>query len=209
MSVTQITDYSNFNKNPWWIERLKDSNLKEGVLESSDNQFNEIEVVLFQLYLNMWISTAVGEQLDVLGVHLDISRNGRNDTNYRSLLIAKVDANTSSGQPERVISAVKSLFGVTDVEYDPEYPAKFRLNAPVDETFQIENNLVTLAGDNLTTLAGDNLITQNDDQESLNVLSQIIPSGVGLALTDNLVFNDGSLVATDDGSEIAVSIFTF
>ena len=174
----QITNYSQFNTSPWLIEYLKESNIVK-ILESSDPQFNDLEEALFDMLLELWIDTAVGEQLDVLGIHVGIDRDGRSDSDYRTVIRAQIEINISSGEPEALIQAVQILYSATYVEYVPEYPAKIRIYTDI-------------------TIS---------DPTILRPLLGIIPSGVALLYADNLVTHLGDLIVTDDGSEIVVTYF--
>ncbi len=178
MSITKITDYSDFNQYPWLVEFLKTSDVK-GILEAFDRQFNDLETVFFSMILEMWLDDAIGEQLDVLGIHVGISRNGISDDSYRSLLKGKIEINTSSGTPEDLIKAFKQLYpGATDTTYTPFYPGKVQMftnGTPIltaSEIVQIIDSLlpsgvglvfsnfdyITEGGDKLVTEAGDQLI---------------------------------------------------
>lgn len=157
-SVEKITDYKDFNKNPWLIEFFKEHNIL-GVLEAGDNQFNELETVFYDMFTKLWIDYAEGEQLDVLGVHVGVDRNGLSDADYRLLIEAKIQINVSSGQPERVISAVRFIYDTNDIEYVPNYPAKVRIYVVGQEYTQAEALLIL----------------------------QILPSGVGLILSETMV----------------------
>ena len=205
MSIEQITDYNTKNKNPFLVEIFREANIT-GILESSDNQFNELETAFFQILLEMWIDTAIGEQLDVLGIHLNIKRQGRPDDAYRTLLKAKVEINVSSGEPERLIGAVRSLYEITDIEYSGVYPAKVRIHSDTESLslfilyFIVDNN-----GNNIITNTGDTIIAEVEDIETPQTLIQVIPSGVGLLFSDNLIFNTGEFVITDTGYELAVT----
>lgn len=179
----KITDYSIFNKNPWLIEFFKDSNLID-ILESGDTQSEELEQVFFDLLLNMWIDTASGEQLDVLGVHIGVDRLGRIDSEYRAVLVSQININISSGEPESLIDAVRTLFNTSDVLYKPEYPAKVIMfthaTLPVTPT-QLENILRTLLG--------------------------LTPVGVGLLWGNNIIDNNSDLLVDHDGNEIIATDF--
>lgn len=179
----QITDYTIFNKNPWLIAFFKNSNLVD-ILESNDTQFNELEDVFYQLLLEMWLDTAIGEQLDVLGIHIGIDRDGRTDSEYRAVLISQININVSSGEPEALIDAVRILFNTSNVLYKPEYPAKVIIWT--DATLPV---------------------TPAQLEIILRSLLDIVPSGVGLLWSDNLIDHTGDLIVTETGDEIICPFF--
>jgi len=172
-SVEQISDYKNFNKNPWLIEFFKERNII-GILEAGDNQYNELEQVFFDMFTKLWIDNAEGEQLDVLGIHVGVDRNGLSDNDYRLLIEAKIQINVSSGQPERAISAVRFIYDTEDIEYAPNYPAKVRIYV---------------------------LNQEYTDAEAYLIL-QIIPSGVGLILSEELTTEAHEDLTTEAGEQL-------
>lgn len=179
-SVKKIIDYSNFNKNPWLIEFFKNRNIT-GILESADRQFNELEQVFYDMFTKLWIDYAEGEQLDVLGIHVGTNRSGLNDNDYRLLIKAKIQINISSGQPESIISAVRFLYDTNDIEYAPEYPAKVG---------------IYVVGQTYTT------------PEALLIL-QILPSGVGLILSQELLTETDEELLTETDEVLLTSDFYY
>lgn len=173
MSIEKIEDYSDKNENPFLIEFLKDSNLL-GNIQAMDKQLNEMETALFSMLTVLWLENAVGEQLDVLGIHLDIERDGRSDEDYRKILILKSEINTSSGTPEILIKAVKNIFGITDAVYLPSYPAKVIIVTSFD------------------------LLSYDD----LEFLLKVVPAGVGLFVGDFLVDELGNFIVDELGNFI-------
>lgn len=179
-SIIQISDYTVFNGSPWLIEFFKNRNIL-GILESADNQFNELEQVIYDMFTKLWIDYAEGYQLDVLGIHVGADRNGLSDTDYRLLIEAKVQINISSGQPERLISALRFLYDTNDIEYTPIYPAKVGIYV-VDQTYTTPEALLLL---------------------------QIIPSGVGLVLSEELITEAGEDLITEAGEQLLADTFYF
>jgi len=198
----QITDYSSeFNKNPWLINYLQDSELVD-ILESADNQFNEIENAGFQLLLNMWLENAAGFQLDVIGIVVGLERQGKDDTSYKSLLYTKIDINVSSGQPEKIISAVKILFNAENVEYTPVYPAKFRIWTDGNLSILDEYLLVDYSGNEIVDYDGNNITSFVEDFSALSFLLGIIPAGVGFLWADNIIDYEGKFLVDYSGNMI-------
>ncbi|MFX1587234.1 MAG: hypothetical protein ACFFC1_03680 [Promethearchaeota archaeon] len=200
----QITDYGNFNKHPWLIEYVKNRDIKD-VLSISDPQFNDLEQALYEILDGIWLENAVGEQLDVIGIILNFPRLGRDDESYRTVLLGIVEINTSSGEPERLISAIKLLFNATDVEYIPMYPAKIRIWQNGDFIDNISYDLVDDVGDTIIDDVGNTIIVDLVDNSSLSILLGVVPSGVGFYLADNLIVDDGSFLLTDTSEEIVVT----
>lgn len=177
-SVEQINNYSDFNTNPWLIEFFKESNI-QSALVSFDLQFNKIEQVFYDMFTKLWLSDATGEQLDIIGVHVGIPRQGLSDNDYKDLLEVKIQLNISSGEPESLISAVRILYGTNDIEYAPEYPAKVGL--------YVENQTYTL-------------------NEAL-LLLELLPAGVGLILSEELLTETDEQLLTETDIPLLTSKF--
>lgn len=171
--VDKVDDYSNFNKPPWLIEFFKGSNIT-GILEAADRQFNDLENAAFDFFSEIWLENAEGEQLDVLGDIVGINRNGRNDTDYKAVIQMKIEINVSSGQPERLIQAVRLLYGKEGIEYYPNYPAKIRI--------YVEDQEYTL--------------------DEAQILLAIVPAGVGLILSEELTTEASEYLTTEAGEQL-------
>jgi len=202
----EITNYSQFNKNPWLIEFFKESNIIP-ILESSDRQFEDLENALFTMLLYVWLDDAVGEQLDVVGIHIGVIRNGRNDETYRTIIRAQIQINISSGEPEALISAIRVLFDTNIIEYHPMYPAKVRIwvggNFPITDSYELVDDL----GNNIVDDLGNFIILEVENLTSLSLLLGLIPSGVGLLFSDFIIDDIGNFIITDDGSYIVSTFF--
>lgn len=174
-------DYTNFNVNPHLIDFLQNSNLLD-IITAEDLQLNEIEQVFFDMLTLMWLDSATGEQLDVLGIHLVIDREGRTDTDYRVVLKGKARINVSSGEPESIIGLVKDLYGASSVEYVPDYPAGFTINHNGILDFFLQGNFIFENGDNFVLENGDNFILQTEDLTAKNLIFGAIPAGVNITI---------------------------
>lgn len=186
MLVDQIADYASLNVRPYLIYFFSNSNFKS-LLESFDPQHNDVEQTGFDINNDLWLATATGTQLDVLGEHLSFKRNGRDDTTYRSLLTAKAKINTSSGEPENVISIARDIYGATVVNYIPNYPAGFILEHNGALSFFITENIITNTGEDIIFDVGgvDELWEVNlDDVEAQDLIFSAIPAGVDIQIVN-------------------------
>ena len=77
----------------------------------------EIENVAFQLLEDMWLPTAVGAQLDVLGEILGLPRTSADDETYRSALRIQIAINTSQGNPDRLTQVAQDSSQSDSVHY--------------------------------------------------------------------------------------------
>lgn len=99
---------------------------------------------LFQLLNERGVSTAVGQQLDILGKIVNESRLGRGDDEYRDAIYLRIFINNSEGTPEDVMSALKLITQASRVAYWEHYPASVHLlttgtSIPVDLCEYLKN----------------------------------------------------------------------
>jgi len=202
MIPAQIADYSaKFNQAPTLIQAFRGTDV-ERVLEAVDFNLNSLEQAFFDVMLNIWLDTAVGVQLDVLGRHVGIARQGYDDESYRVLLRVQVALNQSAATPESLIAVMKAVYGATDVYYYPVFPAKCVLwqNGAA--------GLVTLY--DFTLENGDLFVLDNGDtfengeaiELSAATIEALLPSGVGITLADNMSLDNGDLLVLDNGDQL-------
>lgn len=120
--LEKITDYN--EKLSLFLTQFQDSTKLNGIMTAAYNRANDIETALFEIRDEMGLSTAVGDQLDIIGKIFDEDRLGRSDSEYRTILQLKAST-VYSGEPEAVIEILKSLFEATYVHYHPSYPGKY------------------------------------------------------------------------------------
>lgn len=190
MSLTQITDYSVFDGgvSKSLIQYFQEFNEFTEMLDVLNTQFEDLEAALFQLIEDLWLTTAVGVQLDLLGEHLNLPREGRDDETYRSLLQLKAKVNAGAGTPEDLISAIVTLYGATVVNYIPDYPGKVIIeqNGTIG-LFVLDDLETTPASGSVlieTTAAsgGDQIQVRQVDAGAVTVLNAVLPAGVGLTV---------------------------
>jgi hypothetical protein len=79
------------------------------------------------------LDTAVGVQLDTIGLIVDRPRWGLDDTRYRALIAAHIDLILSStAGAETLLAVVLAITGTPAPGYEEFYPAQFRITAAVD-----------------------------------------------------------------------------
>lgn len=174
VTSTEIVQITNFNTNlSLLLEQYKQSENIKGVLSLMNTQALSLENALFEIRDNFWLSTAVGVQLDVLGLVLNYPRLGLSDTNYRIALIEKASLILASGEPDVIIAIIKLIYGATFVSFAPGYPM-------IPASFYI--------------------IT--DGTITLTELLRLTPSGVNAMLGIYLLFEDDSFITFEDGSHL-------
>lgn len=69
------------------------------------------------------LANAIGDNLDIIGLHLGVIRDGRDDVAYRRILYIKTLVGASEGTREDVISTVRIESSGTKVKYWDIFPA--------------------------------------------------------------------------------------
>lgn len=90
-------------------------------VESARDQ--ALEDSLWDMHEGMWLNTATGAQLDMLGAIVGEARQGRDDTTYRLWVKARARANRSSGTPNDALAVLSLVLESTaTIEYIDESP---------------------------------------------------------------------------------------
>lgn len=179
--LNKITNYAT-TTNSILPSRFSGKTAFPGILGINDNQLQDLEDANYEILNNIWLDTAVGSQLDLLGGILALERNGRDDETYRALLYLKVDVNTGSGEPELLIKAVKQLYGATAVHYIPNYPAGVIIeqNGAIGLFLLVELEIDD--GGFLILDDGLPLYLRTTDTTAEYLLDLIVPAGVELEI---------------------------
>jgi hypothetical protein len=181
MIPTQITDYSQFDQPPYLLQQFLESDV-ESFLSLFNEQFEAIEAAAYTFINGFSIDLAYGNMLDVWGLRLGLPRSGYTDATYRQLLQVQAYINNSRGNAEKVILAVKTLFGATEVHYIPDPPAKIQVEQDGAADLFIYNNLVTEVPDNIVTNTGDQIVLTEVNKAEQIIFQEIAPAGVGLEI---------------------------
>ena len=112
--IVKITDY-NINNN-LLLEQFKSKSLFIEICKTISESSKKLEDAIFEVRDEYWIETAIGIQLDNIGNIVGITRNGRNDTEYRKAIKVQINVNNGSGEPETIITAISGIYGATKVQ---------------------------------------------------------------------------------------------
>ena len=179
----------------------------KGLIAAGLYQGQTIEEALFEMRDGLWIRTAQGVQLDLLGRVYRESRQGREDEEYRTAIAVRA-ASVVNGTPDEIITFLKLAFGFTAPIYTPEYPAAFWIEPPADLTVsQLERfspagvaafpaeYMVTVEGEYVTTIEGEKMMVPRTTAssflgDSLETIYDVFNDtlGTGETLTDTLEF---------------------
>jgi len=202
--MVQIPDFSIYNKPPYLLAQFEGTNLVD-ILEAGDIQFNALEAAFWTLRNDMYLQTAMGIQLDVLGTILGLARNGKDDISYRTLLQVKALINTSAGTPETVIEVIRKIYNSTIIEYEHIYPAKVQIYADGDISVVSFFDFVLDTGDFLVLDDGSFLDGGILDNSVFDMVKSVLPAGVDVYLLSELALDDESILVADDGEHFVVT----
>ena len=122
--LVQIADSYSEAVAPKLMEQYKPARAPKlnQLLEATSAQKDDLEAAIFSIRSGMYLASAVGPQLDMIGDVFKVGRNGADDATYR-VAIQKVASMRSFSTPEDIISVLKVVYGASYVTYIPEYPA--------------------------------------------------------------------------------------
>lgn len=115
--VTKITDHVEQGLKKT-LEQWKGKPNFEGMLRSLITGVQDLEETFFELCEErLGVFDAEGEQLDKIGEIVGQERLNFDDDFYRILLLARIGANVSNGEPERIIDTIKLLTSADFIHY--------------------------------------------------------------------------------------------
>lgn len=118
------------------VEQYERSDNLLSLLDVFSKSIEEIEDVAQDLITKTSLTGSTGVQLDGIGEIVGVPRNGRNDTQYREVIRAKILLNRSGGEVEAIIETLKIIADITFVEVEEIYPARVVITS--DPTFIID-----------------------------------------------------------------------
>ncbi len=124
MAITQITDHTAaaLARLP---QQFKDKPKLAAFISALVDPIQDLENAMWQLLTERAISTAVGAQLNAIGLIVNQPRIGLSDDAYRRYLRARIAVNRSDGVDENLIRISRLILNDTDatLEIDNQGPA--------------------------------------------------------------------------------------
>jgi len=108
-------------------------------------QLNDVDQAVGQLFTMLNIESATGIQLDNIGATLGQSRNGQSDTNYQTLLQARIVSYQSQGNVEALIQILMTLGAAKAVQAIESQPAAISIVAVGEGNPALTNNDIVTA----------------------------------------------------------------
>lgn len=97
------------------LSQWEDSPHIQNLVKSYLEQLQELEDVFQQLNNERSVFTAIGTQLDNIGLIVGEARNNRLDGPYRIAILNRIAVNNSDGTPDNIIKIMQALTQVSDV----------------------------------------------------------------------------------------------
>ncbi len=151
------------------IEQYKESSKFNALIESIILPIQEIENQIDAVYKQRSINTAEGLQLNGIGSIVGESRLDRTDSLYRAAILAQIEINTSGGQPESIINAVRQILKPIVIDYVDIYPAYFQLFI---QTNNFISNLPSIFRSLSPTGVGNGILLSGSEESSF-VFSEV------------------------------------
>jgi hypothetical protein len=176
-----VIDFDEYNQPPFFPYYLCHGETFS-LAKYDDELFKEINQTIIDLMDQFDVDNIHGILLDRMGKILCISRSGRSDDVYRSLLKLKQLVNNSDGTVNDIIAIIKVMYHATEIIIEPDYPAgitithngKEHLFTYADAFFSDNNQIVF---DN-----GEDMVFASPDKELDLMISQAIPSGISYSI---------------------------
>lgn len=120
------------------ISFWSDKPIAQGIIKTKLQEIQKLEDLAFQLLTERSVTTAVGEQLNVIGYLVGEERQGRQDEPFREAILLRISLNRSDGTPPVILDILNSITESPIPNIYEHFPASF--HAYVDRN--VSHNLV-------------------------------------------------------------------
>lgn len=118
-----------------------------GLVTSFLDEMAPTQDTAFQVRDETGLTTAVGVQLDSIGLLIGVLRGGLTDDEYREAINRQIALNHATGSPSSIIDLVRLVTGSEEVTYTEYYPAEVHISVQGGNTLPANFlDLVTPAG---------------------------------------------------------------
>jgi surface protein len=122
------------------VYQWRDKPIVQGLLTSYLENVQPLEDVNFQLLDERGVYSAVGVQLDTIGLLVGELRRGRGDVAYRQAILNRIVINNSDGTPESILETLTIITLTPTPKIWDHYPASF--HAFVDRNVSNETSVI-------------------------------------------------------------------
>ncbi len=109
------------------IQQFKGLPNLDAFVHALGDQLNDVEEFFGQLLTLQTLELSVGVQLDRLGLLLGQGRNSLSDSDYRTILQARIVQYQGQGTAENIIQLLLILGGASSVVLSESFPARFQV----------------------------------------------------------------------------------
>jgi hypothetical protein len=183
--IAQITDYSVYDVPPYLLQQFVETDV-ESAMSIFNPQFEAFENAAYGFFAGLHPTNAIGAQLDLIGVDLEIDRNGLGDDSYRNLLFLKGEIDTSGGTPETIIETIKIVYKATIVHYSVTSACNVKIQQNGSLGLLIYLDAVFNDGDYIGLGAENSGVTlqfTGPDLAAQAIIEDVIPAGVNVTIT--------------------------
>ena len=142
----------------------------KGWIAAGLKEADYVEQAMWEIREGLWLKNAIGANLDLLGRVYNVTRQGRDDATYRTAIQLKA-ATSVNGTPDEIVRFLALIYDIADVEYTPEYPARYWISGAllptVAQLSQISpagvggfpgEGISTIEGEYVTTIEGEKML---------------------------------------------------
>jgi len=126
MGLTKITNLISNAQNRM-LEQDKERVNTKTIISTLVSEVQKAEDAMYDVYTKCGIYTAIGAQLDVVGLLVGEARVGRDDEVYRIAILARIKLNVGAGEPNTIIDSIKQWMNPTFIDFTEPAPAYFTL----------------------------------------------------------------------------------
>lgn len=100
---------------------------------------DSVDINISALQTSIQISTAIGQQLDDIGALFDITRDGRTDEQFRSVILGFWSSILGGGTKTSIKTVIQNVFGfpLDDISINEINDATFTIELIIDDTNDI------------------------------------------------------------------------
>lgn len=142
--VTKIRQHAKDAKDRLLFQYKGKTNIENLIDSLLGTQIQDFENAAFTLFGRLNIDKSTGKQLDRIGDLIGQKREGKIDSLYRLFIKAKIGANISQGDIERLISVWKLLTNSSSVHLVEAFPAEVELYSDTALSTSSVNDAFTL-----------------------------------------------------------------
>lgn len=200
MAVVQTVNQTALGKERL-VDRWTEKANVQGLVEAIMQNIQVIESIYRQLLDERSVYTAIGVQLDNIGVIVGEARAGKDDGAYRQSILNQIAINAADGTAESILSLLRVITQSSQSRIFEHYPAALIAHVNGTPTNEAANTLqgITSAGvhsvlsfdGGVNTFVGAAATTTTSSLVLENLDELVVENGDELVVTDVTVYPEG------------------